>query len=437
MADDLGMGDLSYLGGQPQTPVIDQLAADGIRLSNFHAFPLCSPSRAALLTGRSPLRYGLAWSPLPPWSKGALPSEEVTLAEQLSEAGYRTALVGKWHLGHTEPEHHPNQHGFDHFYGCLNGAVDYTGRNIRGGGLDWQRNGVSVSEAGYTTHLIGNEAQQVIQDHNFRDPLFLFVSFTAPHIPLQAPDQARLAYAHIENQPRQTFCSMVSEMDTAIGQVISSLEQRNQQQNTLLLFLSDNGSARDSGGVTEPYRGGKGSVFEGGIKVPAVMVWPGQLAKGEFTEFTTVLDLAPTLQAAAGLKSDLKFDGRNFLTSLPTREADGSVSPQRKGQPIPPVAFVATTPGRAQAAMLHNGYKYVRRVGGPGNKTKEWLYFLPDDPLEKQNLIESDPERAHKLRDDLAKWLALGSSGISLDLDAPSKEEEPADWQAPEDWAKR
>ena len=436
MADDLGMADLSFLGGQPHTPNIDQLAASGIRLSNFRAMPLCTPSRAAFLTGRSPARYGLAWSPLPPWSTLGLPQEEVTLAEQLSTAGYRTALLGKWHLGHSKAEHHPHNHGFDYFYGCLNGSVGYWQRKARGGGLDWQRNGESVAAEGYTTHLIADEAQQLIETHDFDAPLFLFVSFTAPHQPLQAPDAAKEAYADIEDPSRRVYCAMVSEMDKAIGQVLSALEQREQAQNSLILFVSDNGGARDQGGANQPYRAGKGSVFEGGIKVPAVLNWPGRQPAVEFTDFTTILDLAPTFCEAAGIDPDVEFDGRSLLPSLPTIGPDGKVKPPSNGLATPGAMFFASTADRVQAAYLEDGYKYVRRAARPERPMKEFMFFLPDDPLEKQNLIEGEAERASTSRDHLAEL--LGTSATSLDLNqiAPAKAKEPANWQAPEDWSK-
>lgn len=430
MADDLGMADLSFLGGTPKTPVIDQLAADGIRLSNFHAFPVCSPSRAAFLTGRSPLRYGLAWSPLPPWSQRGLPTKEITIAERLREAGYRTALIGKWHLGNSAAEQHPHQHGFDHFYGCLTGSVSYWDRIPRAGGIDWQRNGKTDPQPGYTTHLIGAEADSLIRDHDFGKPLFLFVSFTAPHQPLEAPKESLQPYTGVADVARRRFCAMVSEMDRAIGQVQTALEQRGQLDNTLLIFVSDNGGARDAGGDNQPYRSGKGSVFEGGVKVPAVIRWPSKLAGGEFAEFTTIMDLAPTFYSAARLEAGPELDGRNLLPSL-TAEAD----PSHPALPAPPAVFVAVNSSRSQMTLIESGYKYIRRINRSDHSVKEWLYYLPDDPIEKQNLIHTDDHRAGRMRDHLGEWLALDPNGGALDKIPAQKEEEPADWQAPEDWS--
>ena len=435
IADDLGMGDLSYLGGQPQTPNIDALAADGIRLSNFHAFPVCSPSRAALLTGRSPLRNGLAWSPLPPWSENGLASEEPTLATRLAAVNYQTALIGKWHLGHSTSAQHPNQNGFQHFYGCLNGAVDYWTHQSRSGGLDWQRNGNSVTSAEYATDLIATEAVDVIGGHNFEQPLFLVVSFTAPHSPLQAPKHSLQQYADIPDLARRTYCAMVSLMDTAVGQVLEAVAKQQQAQNTVVLFLSDNGGARDQGAVNQPYRSGKGSVFEGGLKVPAVIHWPEKFPRGtEISAFTTILDISPTLLAAAGLSdstseppNDPASDGRNLLPAL-------SGDPKA---PLPnkPTPFVAVNSTRAQFALFDDGYKLVRRVNQSDGAVKEWLYHLSADPDEKKNLLAAQPERATSMREQLETWLKLDPTGPTLDHAPPPKESQPANWSPPKDWA--
>jgi len=437
IADDLGMGDLSYLGGQPQTPNIDSLAADGIRLSNFHAFPVCSPSRAALLTGRSPLRNGLAWSPLPPWSEDGLTAKEPTLATRLAAVNYRTALIGKWHLGHSTAAQHPNQNGFQHFYGCLNGAIDYWTHQSRSGGLDWQRNGSSVASAEYATDLIATEAVGLIGGHDFEQPLFLVVSFTAPHSPLQAPKPSLQQYTEIPDPARRTYCAMVTQMDTAVGQVLKAVNLQQQAQNTVVLFLSDNGGARDQGAVNQPFRAGKGSVFEGGLKVPAVIHWPEKFSRGaEISAFTTILDIFPTLLAVAGSSdhtsdgpSDRTSDGRNLL---PTLLGEPKALLQNK-----PTPFVAVNSTRAQFALFDDGYKLVRRVNQSDGAVKEWLYHLNVDPDEKKNLLVAQPERALAMRQLLESWLMLDPTGPTLDHAPPPKESQPVNWSPPKDWALR
>lgn len=294
VADDLGWADVGYHGDEVRTPNIDALARDGVVLDRFYTQPVCTPTRAAFMTGRHPVRYGLAYGRLKPWEQDGLPEGAPTLAEVLKQAGYATALVGKWHLGHSRRAQHPNARGFDRFYGCLQGAIDHL-KHMRAGVVDFQRDGVTVADAGYDTDLFGAEAVRILESHDPARPLFLELAFTSPHTPLEAPEEIVSRYAELPER-RRLACAMVEQMDAAIGRVREALERREMAPNTLVFFCSDNGGARRDGGRNLPLNGGKASTFEGGIRVPAVAYWPGHIEGGRTTtQLVTALDLLPTL----------------------------------------------------------------------------------------------------------------------------------------------
>lgn len=196
LADDLGSRDLGYLGGPMRTPNLDRLASEGVRFTQMAACPLCSPTRAALLTGRHPIRLGLGYTVVRPWATHGLPVQERTIAGYFAWAGYQTAAIGKWHLGHYNMRSLPRQRGFDHFYGHVNGAIDYF-THLRDGGLDWQRNGTGLREEGYTTDLLSAEAARWIRARDQSKPYFLYLPFKAPHTPLQAPAEFLNRYSSI------------------------------------------------------------------------------------------------------------------------------------------------------------------------------------------------------------------------------------------------
>ena len=239
LADDLGSADVGFHGGDIRTPHLDALAASGTRLEQFYVQSVCSPTRAALMTGRYPFRLGLQVGVVRPWAQYGLPLEERTLAQALREAGYETAIVGKWHLGHFAPEYLPTRRGFVHQYGHYNGAIDYF-THIRDGGFDWHRDDRVLHEEGYSTELIAREAVRILSEHDTERPLFLYVPFNAVHAPHQVPDKYRQPYAHLA-EPRQTYASMVAAMDEAIGQIVGELERRDLRHRTLVVFHSDNG----------------------------------------------------------------------------------------------------------------------------------------------------------------------------------------------------
>jgi arylsulfatase A-like enzyme len=233
VADDMGWGDVGYHDSEIRTPNIDRLAAEGMRLERFYVHPLCSPTRGALMTGRSPLTTGLLL-PTEPWYSSGLPVGEKLLPEYLKDAGYQTFAVGKWHLGPNRLRYHPQNRGFDHFYGHLGGFINYDLHTIWRG-VDWQRNGRTVVEDGYSTHLITDEAVRLIKARDKDAPMFLYVTFNAPHSPLQAPESATAGYAELDDMNRRIYAAMVTEMDRGIGQVLATLES----EGTRLTSITD------------------------------------------------------------------------------------------------------------------------------------------------------------------------------------------------------
>jgi arylsulfatase B len=300
MFDDLGNADLGYRGSDIKTPHIDKLATGGVRLESFYGMMVCTPSRAALMTGRYPMRYGLQTLVIFPSHTYGLATEERTLPQALKKAGYATAMVGKWHLGHANRKYWPQNRGFDYFYGNLVGEVDYFTKD-RGGVIDWQRNGKFFKEEGYYTDLIGNKAVKVIENHDTSKPLFLYVASLASHAPNQAPPKYTDLYKDIKDEKRRTYAAMITAMDMQIGRILASLEKKKMRDNTIILFATDNGGSTSalfgtgarspeereaSGGVelhvkppasNAPFRAGKGSLYEGGVRVVAFANWPAKL----------------------------------------------------------------------------------------------------------------------------------------------------------------
>ncbi|MEJ7637289.1 MAG: arylsulfatase [Singulisphaera sp.] len=255
VADDLGWADVGWHGKEIKTPHLDKLAAAGAKLEQFYVQPVCSPTRAALMTGRYPMRHGLQVSVVRPWAQYGLPLEERTLPQALKEAGYETAISGKWHLGHFRPEY-PDQRGFDHQYGHYNGALDYF-THIRDGGLDWHRDDRESRDEGYSTHLIARESAPDRRRARPLRPLFLYVPFNAVHAPHQVPARYKEPYSGLD-EPRRTYAGMVAAMDEAVGQIVAAIDHKGMRRDTLFLFSSDNGGPAP-GRVTSngPLRGGR------------------------------------------------------------------------------------------------------------------------------------------------------------------------------------
>lgn len=419
VADDLGWGDVGYHGSEIRTPELDRLAAVGVRFDRFYVNPACSPTRATLLTGRFGVSTGVL-GPSHPWHERGLPLDEKLLPEYLREAGYRTHALGKWHLGPNTSEYHPMSRGFDSFYGHLHGYLNYELHTIYGR-VDWQRDGETVHEAGHATQLVTAEAVRQIEERDSDAPLLLYVAFGAPHAPLQASEDAIAEYAHIEDERRRIYAAMMTELDQGIARITAALEEAQIAENTLLVFLSDNGGLLNMGADNGPLRGGKGRTFEGGIRVPALMYWPTGLQAGAvFSEQMSVADLLPTLLAAADadLHAPKPIDGRNFWPAI----ADGAPAPDG------PVVLSRYGQGVLQHAYFKDDWKLVRAPDGQGG-TQDLLFDVRSDPHEQHDLAASHPDVFRQLvaeLDAIPKAEPVSLNARIPDMTAPGS---PIDWE--------
>ena len=396
VADDLGWKDVGFQGSDIKTPNLDALAAAGARLEHFYAQPMCTPTRAALMTGRYPFRYGLQTAVILSGHTYGLPTDERLLPQSLKDAGYETAIVGKWHLGHADRKFWPKQRGFDHQYGPLIGEIDYFTHRQQGV-LDWYRNNRRLEEPGYSTDLIGNEAVRLITKHGPKIPLYLYLTFNAPHTPYQAPQAYLDRYKHIADPSRRAYAAMVTAMDAQVGRVVAALDKRGMRKNTLIVFQSDNGGTSNpmfagEGDVSKikipvdngPLRDGKGSLYEGGTRVVAFANWPGHIKPGNVDGMMHVVDMYPTLAALAGASLDggKPLDGMDMWRTI-TRNA-----------PSPRTEIIYNIePFRA--GVRDGDWKLIWRTPLP--ETVE-LYNLAEDPFEKINVAAAHPDRVGALK---------------------------------------
>lgn len=380
LADDLGWGDVGFHGGVAATPNIDKLAEEGLELERFYAYPACSPARAAMLTGRFPGRYGIS-GPVRPRDEG-LPLTERLLVSDFQEAGYQTALVGKWHLGPSNDiKRNPSRRGFDHFYGFLDASVDYYKHTGGRGELDWQRNGKTVTEEGYATDLLTREAVELIEKRDKRKPLCMIVAYNAPHTPFQAPENLIAKYSNKLDSRDATYAAMVDSLDQGIGQILEAIEKQGMSDDTIVVFASDNGAARM--GTNAPLRGQKRQVYEGGIRVPCIVKAPSVTKPGtKSQQFVAIHDLLPTLAGATGvsLKKDKPLDGENVWESL----ANGATKPR--------TMVIA----EADFAIFRDQWKLIQSRDGDRE-----LYDIVRDPNEETNLIGQRNAIANQLADEL------------------------------------
>lgn len=412
LADDLGWGDVGWHGSRIRTPQLDQLARDGVRLEQHYVAPVCSPTRTGLMTGRFWSRFGVT----NPQNERALPWDTPTLPRALQAGGYATALTGKWHLG-SKPEWGPLKFGFDHGYGSLAGGCEPWEHFYKTGPYTrtWHRNGELIEEEGHITDLIAREAVRWLEARGDQ-PFFLYVPFTAPHLPVGEPEQWLEPYADIEDPAKRQYAACVTHMDDAVGRIVATLERLGKLRDTLIVFSSDNGAAVGSKnddrqyphganytpggahGSSEPWRGAKGTVYEGGIRVPALIHWPARLSAGECQAPLHIVDWMPTLCGVAGVAGAerVDWDGQDVL---PVIEGRRSAEPR---------TLYWAGPGSRSTALRHGDWKLV--VTRANNRERNELFDLAADPREQHDLSESRREQLQVLLDRLTEIRAADNS---------------------------
>ena len=450
LADDLGWNDVSYHGSEIKTPNIDKLISSGVELDRFYVQPTCSPTRAELMTGKSAMKLGIT-RPISKNQKLGLGLEEKILPQYLKELNYSTYLLGKWHLGSYIPDYFPTRRGFDYFYGYLTGGIGYWD-HIHGGGHDWQRNEVGLREDGYVTQLIKNDTLKIIDNHDFTNPIFLNVNFGAPHIPNEAPKESVLKFSYIEDETRRLHAAMIHEMDNAIGEIIAALKKENVLKNTIVMFASDNGGLTpdvelnpsflsipkkigvcdtknrfgikifqwicenySGGSSNKPLPEGKMSVSEGGIRVPAVIWWPGKFEYSKSENFITMMDVLPTILDLINYKNEIEVDGVSRVSSL--NDNDNSESSK----------YVVTNIINDKFAVIEMPYKLITSADG------DQLYNILDDPSENLNIASENQEIVLELKNTLSQWKfgenrSLPISAVFKDPDLFGGEEDRIPW---------
>ena len=412
VADDLGWKDVGFRGSDIKTPNIDKLAETGARLEQFYVQPMCTPTRACLMTGRYPFRYGLQTAVIPSSHTYGLPTDEWLLPQALKEAGYSTAIIGKWHLGHADRKYWPRQRGFDYQYGPLIDEIDYF-THEQHGVLDWYRNNEPVKEEGYSTNLLGNDAVKFINEHDPAVPLYLYLAFNAPHTPYQAPQEYLDQYKNVADPSRRAYAAMITAIDNQIGRVLDALDKKGMRDDTLIVFHSDNGGTRNAmfageGDMSKikipcdngPYRDGKGSLYEGGTREVSFANWPGHIRPGTVNEMIHAVDMYPTLASLAGASTTKcqPLDGMDVWGTI----SEGKASPRTE---------VVYNVEPFRAAIRQGDWKLIWRTPLP--QAVE-LYNIAQDPSEKNNVAAENPEkvaalqkRANELAGTMAKPLLL------------------------------
>ncbi len=410
-SDDQGYADLGIQGAKDiPTPNIDSLARNGVRFtSGYVSSPMCSPSRAGLITGRSQSRFGhdINWHPewpVDPNDTRGLPLTERTLGDQLKAAGYRTGVVGKWHLGEAAP-FHPNRRGFDEFFGFISGGHNYPTDSYRGTpplnhyNTLLERNGEPQSAApGYLTTVLGEESAAFIH-RNKDNPWALYTAFNAPHTPLQATPELLERVKHIEDENRRTYAAMIVGLDDAVGRILQQLRDDGLEDRTLIFFLSDNGGTTENNtSSNSPLRGRKGSMWEGGIRVPFMAQWKGVLPAGKtYDRPVSSFDILPTALAAAGAPSiaDQPLDGVDLLPYL---------TGKKTGDPHESLCWRLAE--RDIWAIRSGDHKLLKQ------DKQVRLYDLAADPAEARDLVGKLPEVQERLQKALDDWQATLSKPL-------------------------
>lgn len=413
LCDDLGYSDLGFNGSKDiPTPNLDALANSGtIFTSAYVAHPFCGPSRAALMTGLYPHKIGAQFN-LPPNSgetiKKGISLEETFISKVLDDAGYNTGLIGKWHLG-SNPEFHPNVRGFDDFYGFLGGGHNYFPEQYRkayakqeanGRKLIWdylhplEHNGKQVKETEYLTDAFSREAVRFIDDvSKTEDPFFLYMSYNAPHTPLEAKEEDLKLFSHIKNKKRKNYAAMVYAVDRGVKRIVDQLKESGEYENTLIVFFSDNGGKTKAGATNYPLKEGKGSAYEGGFRVPMFFHWPNVVPSGKKYNYNvSALDFYPTFARLAGAKipEGKRLDGRNmwdnFLMNKDSHKDDNIYVTRHRN-------------GYSDVAVRKNEWKAVKVY------QQKWkLFNVESDMAEDFNIRNNNETILEELVEEAKIW---------------------------------
>lgn len=400
IADDLGWADIGYHNSEILTPHLDKLASQSVRLQQHYAMPTCTPTRVGLLTGRYPSRLGV----LSPAYGDVLGKNSITLAQALKQGGYETSISGKWHMG-SPPEYTPLKYGFDISYGYFHGQIDPYTHLYKTGVRSWHRNDQYLDEEGHATDLITDEAVRVLESDHAK-PFFLYVAYSVPHFPLDEPDEWTSLYNDtIKNQSRRWNAASITHMDAGIGRIVDAVDHNGIRENTLIVFVSDNGGQKnwhsktqykgryadkphDVLGDNRPLRGWKTDVYEGGIRVPALANWPGVLEPGIMDTPVHIVDWMPTLCKLAGYSSntDAKWDGQDIWPLI-----------QGRVDQAKPRTLYWRTP--SAQAIRHGNWKLIvnkqQKVVG--------LYNVDADPYEENDVAQLHQDRIEALKQRLVE----------------------------------
>lgn len=433
LADDLGYHDVGFTGCTDiQTPELDQLANNGmIFMNGYVTHPYCGPSRAALLTGRYQARFGMEINPTnSPFDRHmGLPLDETTFAKRMQEVGYRTGIIGKWHMGGA-PCFHPNNRGFDYFYGFLSGGHSYFPWNINttiplltdkgiphyganeGGYKPLMRNNGAGEFTEYLTTALSRDAAKFVKESE--KPFMLYLAYNAPHMPLEAPKETIEKYKDIPIKERRTYAAMIDKMDEGIGMVISALKESGKFDNTIIFFLSDNGGVNSTGHNKEvfasnyPFKKGKGSLYEGGHHVPFIVHWPNGIKKtGKFNGLVSSIDIAATALALSGADtSNAKLDGVDLTPYLKRVKND---SPHK-------ALYWRMREGEGWAVRTVDAKYFAEN-----SNMSPLLFNMVNDPYENENIVDREPETKAELAKLWNQWNSINQNIIWLQANAYQK----------------
>ncbi|KQB38115.1 Arylsulfatase A family protein [Flavobacterium daejeonense] len=418
VADDAGWNDVGYNGSEIHTPNIDWLAKNGTQLNRLYAAPTCSPSRASFFTGRPSSRMGIV-APISDKSNLSLPNDVITLPQALHQLNYQTALFGKWHLG-LNPSSGPKAYGFDYSYGFLHGQIDQYSHEYKNGDPSWHRNGVFITEKGHVTDLVEKEAINWLKTQRNSDQNFYIqLSYSAPHFPLQEEEKWKKPYLKtIKNNSRRDYAAAMAHLDYSIGQILKTLKKQRLDQNTIVIFMSDNGAmenwipgnqyqgrhaANDVLGSNFPLRDWKTTNYEGAVRVPAIVYWKNKIDHSLNQNYFSVNDLMPTILTLAGAKTiPATVEGKNIWNAIKNNDS------------IPNQQIYIR--GHLQESIIEKPWKLIRTRHKNAPTVFE-LFNLEKDPEEKENLMLSHPNIATKLQQDLEIQFSKDAKEVNLGIE--------------------